>query len=616
MVLGEEPVISGIAPEFAVSVEPVRRLLTLVVGMALLAPAMARADSAFSSAELVTVTASGFQATWTTSSSSDTTVCWGRVSPMENCRHQETSVQYHHATVDGLAASTAYVYSLMSDGVAQPRSSTNPSVFTTLTPPPGRHLFDFALMNDLHVGEQCSGTAANAPLIGSSVPPCFSAPDYAARMDAADVGELFARHIPLAVINGDLTSTATYDQERQAQQILNGLGGIPLIVRGNHDRAAQQSSETRCGTGDDCFSTVFFPGRSAGRVYYSTDFGGYHFVVLDSSDASGLGDLTDAPQNAWLARDLAAHRATPTFIAFHHPVAEYADTYATPPVVFGVAPYKGGSGFLSTVAANPQVVGVLNGHTHRNFNAYALASGARTPFIENGAAKEYPGGYSIFSVYQGGYTRSYFRPSNCYFCRQWTATTSGEYFGTYPSYTLGSLGTRNFTHVYGCAAQTPPQSLPGESLAPGGGVATPPASCLSRVTGSVPGGPVADGEDARHAPGGAASGGQGVVQSPGNSGSRRCAAVRGLTFRLHTVGGNRIVRVRIYVDGRLRLQRQARHLTRVKFRYLFAPAHHRIRVDTFTRNGLARRTERRVSGCIHLPPRALHVRGRRRRVPR
>ena len=117
-----------------------------------------------------------------------------------------------------------------------------------------------------------------------------------------------------------------------------------------------------------------------------------------------------------------------------------------------------------------------------------IEAGRRTPFIENGTSKEYPGGYSIFSVYRGGYTRSYLRPRDCEFCREWTDTTRQEYFGLGPQYLLGSLGTRNFSHVYGCDAQIPAASLPGEESLLSGGVVTPPRSCIKHFADDGAGG--------------------------------------------------------------------------------------------------------------------------------
>jgi 3',5'-cyclic-AMP phosphodiesterase len=460
------------------------RLLPLVGALLAVGSAPAHADNA----ELITVTTNSAVATWVTSSPADTTVCWGRQSSSENCRTQETATLRHYAVMDRLAPGTGYVYELRSAGSAEPPTLPSPGSFTTLTPPGGRHLFDFALLNDTHVGEGCAGTAFNDPLLGSSVPPCFSAPDYAGRMDAAMVQEIAGRRTPLTVINGDVTAEARPTELAEAEGIFRGLPGTVLVARGNHDRVHNDPQHASCGPDHDCFRTTFYPGRAPGRIYGSTTFRGYHFVMLDSVAGSSTGDLTDAQQNAWLARDLAAHRKQPTFIFFHHPASEYADTFQEEPVIFGVPPQNGGTQFLDTVAANPQIVGVLQAHTHRNFNTYALKAGNRTPFIENGTSKEYPGGYSIFSIYQGGYTRSYFRPRDCPFCREWTETTRQEYFGLAQHYLLGSLGTRNFSHVYDCSAQIPAASLPGEESLLSGGVITPPHSCLKQFADGTAGG--------------------------------------------------------------------------------------------------------------------------------
>lgn len=413
-------------------------------------------------AELVTVETDAVHATWSTPTASDTTICIGPSPLALRCETQERHVSRHYARGGGLEPGTRYVYALLSDGVAQPPTPTNPGAFTTLERPPGRHLFDFVEVNDTHVGEQCSGTAITAPLVSQPLPPCFSAPDYAARMLRAHVAEIGRRGIGLTLVNGDVTSGAGPDEVLYAKQLLGGLPGRWHVVRGNHDRAGQSEEQAACGADRDCFREAFFPGRGPGRIHYSFDHRGHHFVVLDSEDpADDQGDLTDPAQNEFLRRDLAANRNRPTFVFFHHPVSEYATTYAAPPVIFGVRPDRGGSGFLELMAANPQVVGVFNAHTHRNFVSYSPRTGARLPFIESGAGKEYPGGYSIVRVYSGGYSRNFYRPRGCGFCREWTAITRSEYLGLYPYYTLGTLDARNFTHLYDCEVPTPPPSPPG-----------------------------------------------------------------------------------------------------------------------------------------------------------
>src|SRR3954452_12971992 len=453
-----------------------RRVLPTLVVLLALGAGPARADDA----ELITVTKDRAVATWVTSEPADTTVCWGRDATALKCRTEEKSTRFHYAVMRALSPGTSYAYQLLSAGSLEPPVNANPGSFTTLTPPPGRHLFDFAVLNDTHVGEGCAGTAFNEPLMGSSVPPCFSAPDYAARMDEAMVGEIAAKDIPLTIVNGDVTAEARPDEVAKATAIFGRLPGTVLIGRGNHDRVHTDAAHASCAPDDDCFRTAFHPDRPPGRIYGSTDFDGYHFVMLDSVNGPSTGDLTDAAQNAWMVKDLADHRDRPTLIFFHHPASEYAETFQDEPVIFGVPPQNGGTEFLDLVAANPQIVGVLQAHTHRNFDTYAVKAGNRTPFIENGTSKEYPGGYSVFSVYDGGYTRSYFRPRDCAFCREWTQTTRGEYFGLAQHYLLGSLGTRNFSHVYDCDAQIPATSLPGEESLVTGGVSTPPPSCLAQ----------------------------------------------------------------------------------------------------------------------------------------
>ena len=501
-----------------------RTLGALCAVTALAAPSPATA----SNAELVTVTKDSATATWTTAEPSDTVFCIGRSSAAERCSAQETGVRLHYATLDGLEPGVRYAYELRSAGAAEPVSDANPGSFVTLTPPPGRHLFDFAVLNDLHVGEECAGTATSAPLLGTSIPACFSAPAYAERMDSAIVAEIAGKGIDLTLVNGDVTAEARPEEAARAKEVLAGLPGQVLVARGNHDRV--HADRPSCGADGDCFRSTFYPGRAPGRIYGSADSHGVHFVWLDSVKGSSTGDLTDDAQNAWFGRDLAANRRKPTFVFFHHPASEYADTLQSEPVIFGVPPTAGGAEFLSTVAANPQIVGVFQAHTHRNFNSYGREAGSRTPFVENGTSKEYPGGYSVVSVYEGGYTRSYFRPRDCEFCREWTETTRGEYQGAAPEYLLGSLGTRNFSHVHDCPGSPPAQSVAGNESLATGGVATPPAACLDRV---------------RRPPGTDPPGASGTGASPG--GASLSVAAAGRTVRIRR--GRGVLRLRCRSGG-------------------------------------------------------------------
>jgi hypothetical protein len=424
-------------------------------------------------AELVTVTSRGFIATWTTAAPSDTTVCVGAPRSTPRCETQEVNTRFHYAKVTGLEPGTRYAYSLRSAGNAQLASATNPGTFTTLQRPPGRFLFEFAILSDTHIGEKCSGTATTQPVLGS-VPPCFSSsgPPYAATMTGAAVDELNHRGVGLALLIADNTSHGKHEEAVELHRILERFSGRAYLARGSHDRAGQNPADPRCGAENDCFKAILFPDRPPGRIFYSRNYRGYHFVALDSAASDGTGHL-NAEQLAFLERDLEEARAAKrkTFIFFHHPVSEYTTTTAIPPVVFGVRPDRGGREFIELIARFPNVVGVLNSHTHRNYVSYSPDTGFEVPYIENGAVKEYPGGYGLVRVHEGGYVRNFYRLS-CEFCREWTSTTRDQYFGLYPLYTLGTLSARNFTHVYDCGVPTPPPSPPtGDVSAIGGDTA-------------------------------------------------------------------------------------------------------------------------------------------------
>ncbi len=84
---------------------------------------------------------------------------------------------------------------------------------------------------------------------------------------------------------------------------------------------------------------------------------------------------------------------------------------------------------------------------------------------------------------------------------------------------------------------------------------------------------------------------------------------RRLRFRLGSPRGRAIVRVRVYVNGRLVEARRGRHLRRVVVPPMARPGGYRLRIDSFTRGGLFRRSVRRVHGCQRARP---HTRGRAR----
>ncbi|MDP9325539.1 MAG: hypothetical protein M3O87_03270, partial [Candidatus Dormibacteraeota bacterium] len=97
---------------------------------------------------------------------------------------------------------------------------------------------------------------------------------------------------------------------------------------------------------------------------------------------------------------------------------------------------------LQQAAGTGSVVGWYAGHTHRNKRTLS-AFASNVPFIELGAVKEYPGGFGLVRVFEGGYAVNFYKTKGDA-ARTWSERSRGEYLNLYPYYTLGSLDDRNF----------------------------------------------------------------------------------------------------------------------------------------------------------------------------
>jgi 3',5'-cyclic-AMP phosphodiesterase len=87
-----------------------------------------------------------------------------------------------------------------------------------------------------------------------------------------------------------------------------------------------------------------------------------------------------------------------------------------------------------------------SGHTHRNKRTFLLDEN-QSPiqsieFLEVGATKEYPGGYSLLRLYTGGYMVSYYK-NRTPLARAWAQRSRHEYYSLYPHYMLGTIADRN-----------------------------------------------------------------------------------------------------------------------------------------------------------------------------
>lgn len=427
--------------------------------------------------EVVSLTDTSVVVTWFTGSAADVDR-YGRPKPvptdtelllgdvgsadsMKTVLHvTDPATPFHHAEVTGLEPGRTYAFEARSQGqVAQPTSLQFPGVggsedppgqFTTLATPAGRHLFTLALSNDLHMGETTAG------IITGSYPPAFTQdtglPPYPEVMLTGMLDDLRKpdRAADRLLVAGDLTAEAEPKDVARVRQLLDGYGRLGqdyFVTRGNHDRPHVGTGYSTCtvvpdaADHHDCWGDVF-PLRR--QQMFATEIGGLRVVGLDTTTLDDAGGTLDDQQLSDVRHELRKDRDRPTLLFGHHPVTwESAVTTAAGPS-FDLDQAKARS-LEELYTKTPGVFFHHSGHTHRNKRTFAQDdAGHRVEFLEVGAAKEYPGGYSLLKVYSGGYMVTFCKTRSD-LARQWSQRTRGEYFGVWPHYTLGTNADRNHT---------------------------------------------------------------------------------------------------------------------------------------------------------------------------
>jgi hypothetical protein len=400
---------------------------------------------------------------------------------------------YHYVEVRGLKPGVTYYWRAESGGIPAvptvvPRTGplaggAAPPVFTTMVPPPGREIGRVAWLNDLHYGEQVAGLAySNSTLPYGGLPPGFPvdpAHPYWRFMGQGAVKEAKARGCTLLLANGDLSSEAGVGDLAECKSNLDAfgqLGGTELVTpggrphyfvtRGNHDRwhGGTSSCVGRPGGLHDCFDDGFRAGFETGTQHFSVAFGDdrarYRFVGLDSNDGSKTGVLRKSELD-YLEAELA--RGDMTIPLFHHPASETA-SYSNLTPLMGGLDRGDAKAFRTMLGKHSNVAGVYAGHTHRN-NFSTNSETGRVPYFEGGAVKEYPGGYTVVRLYEGGFMANFWKTSTPD-ARAWSERSRGEYLGLSANYQLGSLNDRNWSHAVNARRTT--HLATGRGLSSGG----------------------------------------------------------------------------------------------------------------------------------------------------
>ncbi len=235
------------------------------------------------------------------------------------------------------------------------------------------------------------------------------------------------RGVAFTVVKGDISSDYKEDEFIAAKRILDGLRQPYYPLRGNHDRV-QRSPQ-------DYYKTVF----GLNQTWYSFDYSGFHFIALDSVRLSDGHPYLDPAQVAWLRDDLGRHPTSKTFLFLHHAVTTQAFIWSLDPADRDT--------LLALLEANPQVIGVFSGHSHRAKITTDAAISRALFFPETPSSKEYPLGYVIYHVYTGGFMQVFYR-ATCADCLVWNSMTRQEFFRLAPYAQLGETEDRNYVFTF------------------------------------------------------------------------------------------------------------------------------------------------------------------------
>lgn len=323
---------------------------------------------------------------------------------------------YHHARVTGLEPDTDH--ELVVEGVSP--DAWLPARARTLARPPGRLLAVVATANDVHFGEtECGRTGdAAADAIGPVLSVPADATPYPLLMNGAVVDEMLELDPDAVVVKGDLTDSGRPEEYEAFLTCYGRLGDRLYHVRGNHD-AMRDPQLARQG------------------APYAVTLDGVTLAVLDTTVPGRIGGALPEAQIAWLD-EIASATNGPVLVLAHHPAWNPDLDYALVPADHDA--------LRAVVARRENVVGYLAGHTHTN-RVLRDDTTRGVPFVEGACAKDYPGAWAEYRVYEGGYTQVMRRVAAPE-ARAWSELARAMIQGWYRDLVLGTVADRCFTQLF------------------------------------------------------------------------------------------------------------------------------------------------------------------------
>ncbi len=310
----------------------------------------------------------------------------------------------------------------------------------TLPAPRGKRVARFASLNDLHFGEaRFGGTPLAEGEFGQPAPkfPVARETDgdvpYWQLMNEDAVADINRLGVDAVFIKGDIADRGQPEQFEAAARTFAGFEAPWHAFLGNHDHYALLE-----GREVDGYAILGQP-----KAPRAVELGGWRLLLLDTVEPGEHHGVFPDARLRWLEEELAGtrERAQPTLLLTHHqPVPpEHRHSY---PNSIGIIP-EHSLRMFDLLGKNPQVQGVLIGHTHRNRVRRYAASGA-IPFVEVHCVKDYPGGFAVYELYDDGTFRQEVRRTSSTRALAHSTRCRDFFDGGYRDFSLGTLGERAF----------------------------------------------------------------------------------------------------------------------------------------------------------------------------
>jgi 3',5'-cyclic AMP phosphodiesterase CpdA len=250
-------------------------------------------------------------------------------------------------------------------------------------------------------------------------------------MNEDAVADINAAGVDAVVIKGDIADRGLRSQFEVAARTFAGFAVPWHAFLGNHDHYGMLQGEEVDG-----YALLGQP-----RAPRAFDLGGWRLVLLDTVEPGDHHGVFPEERLRWLAEELERTRelAQPTLLLTHHqPVPpEHANSY---PNSIGIIP-EHSTRIFELLGRNPQVQGVLIGHTHRNRVRRYPASGD-IPFVEVNCVKDYPGGFAVYELHDDGTFRQEVRRTSSERALAHSTRCRDFFKGGYRDFALGTLADR------------------------------------------------------------------------------------------------------------------------------------------------------------------------------